>query len=538
MNERKISILPVLLIIILVIPLISTCNSNLTIALDEKMEYADPSPPGFINEAGRTIIFDDIRATAVDLSWIKANDDLAEPNELEYCILYSSSDNIDTPVTALENGTIGLDWTADISSGGVSGLTILTTYYFNILVRDKADNRSAYSAANAKTKNDTELPIPGNNGDLTISSVNMEDVTVSWSKGSDDISPTETLQYLVYYTTTQPVSGDDVVSTGTAFGDWSSDIDSIQVTSLLDNVKYYVSIAVKDEVGNTESYGFAEGTTVKHPRIFWADNTADTIKRADHSGLNPETIISSGTDPNALAIDPDNRKAYWIDTSDNTIKRANFDDGLTSPETVILSNLSAPSSIAVDHTNNYLFWTDSTLNNIYRSALPPLTNDADDWIFLNNADNSVSIPMAIDIDMAHQLIYWSEWGAGARRIRQSDFSGTTIVTVANLGNFDQPIDLCVRPGSAIAENIIYFADMYNDTITSLTMSESLVDLIDTELSNPWEITIDIESDTIFWTDNLTQKIYSYYLNQSSPTKAGDDYDIMGSLASPRGIDVY
>lgn len=96
-----------------------------------------------------------ITATGVTLGWTKAFDDLTAQENLAYRVYQSSSNNMDT-VDAIEaNGTpLENDYTKDIHSFNVTGLTANTTYYFNIIVQDADGNKSAYT-----TQQVTTLPL-------------------------------------------------------------------------------------------------------------------------------------------------------------------------------------------------------------------------------------------------------------------------------------------------------------------------------------------------------------------------------------------
>ena len=99
--------------------LLSTCNSSLALALDEKMEMDDPAPPGFLTDEAKELTIAP-RATAVTVTWLKAFDDLAEPEELEYKVVYSTGSDISDPNAAEKYGTVGVDWTADIDTADVN----------------------------------------------------------------------------------------------------------------------------------------------------------------------------------------------------------------------------------------------------------------------------------------------------------------------------------------------------------------------------------------------------------------------------------
>ncbi|HAK47525.1 MAG TPA: hypothetical protein DCO79_16590 [Spirochaeta sp.] len=527
MKKRKRINLLFLLIFIILIPIIFTCSGSLTLGIDDKMERDDDVLPGFAVDGDKLTIFP--RATAVTITWVKAVDDRAEQYELEYKIYYSTSENIADVNAAEKYGTVGLEWTADIDTADVTGLTITTDYYFIVVVRDKAGNAACYSMITETTSTDPDPPYFLNAGDelVEISNVNTEDFTVSWTKAYDDISPVNTLEYLVYYKSESAADAQDIIDNGTVFGDWTVDIDSIQVTGLLDNVTYFAAVVVRDEVGlETVCESIDSDTTVKNQFFYWSESASDIIQRNDYSGSAIETIYTLGAvNPRGIAIDPDARKIYWTETGSGTIRSAGLDEGMRTPVDLITSNIGTAEAIAVDYVNEYLFWTDTTNNAIYMYGLNQSspTTDADDYIFLTNADDGIYNPEGIDVDMVHQLVYWSEYGvAEPERIRQSDYS-KNIVNIYNFTEGEHPEDLCVLPGATALSNIIYFVNNASNTVTSCDMSGNTDDLI-TGCSTPWSITIDIANRNLFWLDRGTDLIYSYYLDQASPTTDPSDYD--------------
>lgn len=94
---------------------------------------------------------DNIGSTTLDLLWTEATSVYFAQNLLEYKVYRSLSNNITTIADMVANGTMVQDWTANISSEAVSGLTVLTTYYFNIIVRDPDGNMAAYNPVSAIT---------------------------------------------------------------------------------------------------------------------------------------------------------------------------------------------------------------------------------------------------------------------------------------------------------------------------------------------------------------------------------------------------
>ena len=61
---------------------------------------------------------------------------------------------------------------------------------------------------------------------LTISNQSSSGLSISWTKASDDVSAQSTLQYLVYYSTSNNLANiADIEANGTAIGIFASDID-------------------------------------------------------------------------------------------------------------------------------------------------------------------------------------------------------------------------------------------------------------------------------------------------------------------------
>lgn len=103
--------------------------------------------------ADGAIITSGLTDTSVTLSWNKATDNTSVQNALQYLVYRSDADNIDSVADAEANGTPVGAYTADIDIWEVNGLTSGTTYYFNVIVKDGAGNKNAYSMKEITTNN-------------------------------------------------------------------------------------------------------------------------------------------------------------------------------------------------------------------------------------------------------------------------------------------------------------------------------------------------------------------------------------------------
>ena len=80
-------------------------------------------------------------------------------------------------------------------------------------------------------------------------------------------------------------------------------------------------------------------------KMYWTDEEAGTIQRADLDGASVETLVSGLGGPMRIALDRVAGKMYWTDWTDDTILRADLDG--TSIE-LLVAGLSDPFGIAVD----------------------------------------------------------------------------------------------------------------------------------------------------------------------------------------------
>lgn len=85
-------------------------------------------------------------STSVTLNWYKAFDDKTAKENLRYAVYLSRKDNISNIEGVLTNGTLIGEYEKDIESKEIKGLASGTTYYFNVVVKNDSDNKTAYNS--------------------------------------------------------------------------------------------------------------------------------------------------------------------------------------------------------------------------------------------------------------------------------------------------------------------------------------------------------------------------------------------------------
>lgn len=101
----------------------------------------------------KSITAEKVTDIGLNLNWEKSNDNLTSQNYLRYYVYQSESGDIDIVENAESNGSLLNDYgTYDLQYLGVSGLKPDTEYYFNIVVSDYAENKTAYTMKEIRTQ--------------------------------------------------------------------------------------------------------------------------------------------------------------------------------------------------------------------------------------------------------------------------------------------------------------------------------------------------------------------------------------------------
>ena len=103
----------------------------------------DTDPPSA--GGGGNISASNLTSNSVSLNWSTGTDNVTSDENLEYKLVKSTINNIDTVDDAEQNGIIIQDWMKNTTSGSALSLTPNTSYYFNVLIKDEAGNKNIYT---------------------------------------------------------------------------------------------------------------------------------------------------------------------------------------------------------------------------------------------------------------------------------------------------------------------------------------------------------------------------------------------------------
>jgi hypothetical protein len=168
------------------------------------------------------------------------------------------------------------------------------------------------NAAGNPVEPDTAPPSVDNRT-ITVSVAAHSAVTLSWSKAMDDVSPQDTLRYLVYYSNSNNIASvTDAENNGTASGDYETDISAKEINGLENGATYYFNVIVMDEAGNKTAYTMKRvSLTDSGPDGGSGDNGgSDDIAAPDYKA------IVSGTDALKITLPVNVNTSDGIGTTD------------------------------------------------------------------------------------------------------------------------------------------------------------------------------------------------------------------------------
>ncbi|XKO56822.1 S-layer homology domain-containing protein [Lysinibacillus fusiformis] len=215
---------------------------NITIA-NVSDSFSDTQTPTISN---KTITSSNVSTTGVTLGWEKATDDVTLQGDLEYRVYQSSSNNMDTVSDIEVNGlALGTGFSKDLEAFNVTGLLPSTTYYFNVIVKDAAGNKSAYTMKSVTTS------IPANAPTVTTNTIPSNVTTTGATVGgyvTADGGAIVTERGIVYATTANPTTiNSKITITGTT-GTFTADLSGLNP-----NTTYHYRAYATNSVGT--SYG-------------------------------------------------------------------------------------------------------------------------------------------------------------------------------------------------------------------------------------------------------------------------------------------
>ncbi|XP_063965495.1 uncharacterized protein LOC129276912 [Lytechinus pictus] len=144
--------------------------------------------------------------------------------------------------------------------------------------------------------------------------------------------------------------------------------------------------------------------------------------------------ISVGS-PGGLDFDGDIDMIFWTDSNSRTIKRAKLDD---TRSTRVISTESDPGAIAIDENENLIFWTHYVLNR-YKRTIERVTYDGREKTIIIEGDRYLSVH-SIVLDKITRTLYWTQ-GRAVRSCSYEGLNKRTLFTLSsNIGDLALNVD--------------------------------------------------------------------------------------------------
>lgn len=101
--------------------------------------------------------------------------------------------------------------------------------------------------------------------EITASDITHSDVTLAWTKASDNMTPSSELEYRVYRIGGNSADTVAAVELGTPLGSYEADISSKQISGLYGGQTYHYAVVVKDKAGKKSVYAKKAVKTLPEP---------------------------------------------------------------------------------------------------------------------------------------------------------------------------------------------------------------------------------------------------------------------------------
>lgn len=316
---------------------------------------------------------------SITLTWTAPGDDGASGQASQYDIRYSTSTindlNWNSATQVADEPTPQV--AGSIESFVVTGLNPSTTYYFAIKVADEVPNWSALSNIISKST-DSETTPPSNISNLLITNVGETVLDLGWTAVGDDGTTGTASQYDIrYYTDSITDSNWDlatqVLSEPTPQSAGSS--ESMTITGLSGNTKYYFAIKVADEVPNWSGLSNIPSVTTSNETTSPA--AVSNLLASNATGNSIQlTWTAPGDDGNSGTA-----TAYDIRLSTSNINSGTFNSA------TIISNLPTPKAAGQPET---LIVSGLDQEVTYYFALKTV-DEAANWSDLSNVVNATTV---------------------------------------------------------------------------------------------------------------------------------------------------
>lgn len=232
-------------------------------------------------------------------------------------------------------------------------------------------------------------------------------------------------------------------------------------------------------------------------RMYWADGSDNTIKRAPPDGAKVENLAVYGlSGPTSFVLNAATRKIYWTERRSRKIRRADSDGG--NVEDLVESPGGwRPGRLTLDANAGKMYWVElsGVAGRLRRADL--------DGTEAENLVVDLRAPFLLVLDTEGGKMYWSLIGGG-QKIQRANLDGSEVEDLVTDLVYPTRLTLDVAAGKMywghrfrIGESVIQRANLDGTEIE---------DLITGGLREPGEIVLDTDAGKMYWTDSSFDSI--------------------------------
>ena len=201
-----------------------------------------------------TLSYESLSLSGVRINWTQAGDNVTPSNQLLYKVIYSKNNNyVGNMMTAESLATMAMNWIANVNTKLVQeNMDQGATYYFAVIVKDQAGNKTLYPYISFALPDTTPL----NAGTMSVEKLSLTNYKIKWTPASDNGTPNTQLEYNLLYS--KDICWVANLSTINKAGTWTGLLSNIYEKEVyLDRAgTYYIAVVVKDKAGNQSLYPY------------------------------------------------------------------------------------------------------------------------------------------------------------------------------------------------------------------------------------------------------------------------------------------
>ncbi|CAH1788963.1 unnamed protein product [Owenia fusiformis] len=192
--------------------------------------------------------------------------------------------------------------------------------------------------------------------------------------------------------------------------------------------------------------------------IILVDTFQDSVFQIDANDPNNYRLVTkTGSNPVAIAYDPVDKRIYFTDVDEKTIRSVGL-DGSGSEIIKKLGADSVPDGLAIEPNSRLLYYADAGRNSISVMAL----NGSCERTLVHD---NITHPRAIQLDIINKKMYWSDWGLGQIDVANLDGSGRQRISI-NKDEWPNGLALDVR------RQLLYFCDAKTNNIEVIDLKNN------------------------------------------------------------------